>query len=146
LTALQVFLSVGRWQLALAGEEKEIAVLASSAFLFFYLDHRGLWSLHITSFSILAPRWRRFLLGALLALAMSIHIQNGLLVVWLLFDLLLTLRKPNLRRQAATRCGGRLARFGSACRTVLCVAGQRGRRCPHSARAAPVLFGISPVW
>jgi hypothetical protein len=99
---LQVFLSVGRWQLALAGEEKEIAVLASSAFLFFYLDHRGLWSLHITSFSALAPRWRRFLLGALLALAMSIHIQNGLLVVWLLFDLLLTLHKPNLRRKAAT--------------------------------------------
>ena len=102
LAVLQVLLSVGRWQLALAGEEKEIAVLASSAFLFFYLDHRGLWSLHITSFSILAPRWRRFLLGALLALAMSIHIQNGLLVVWLLFDLLLTVRKPNLRRKVAT--------------------------------------------
>ena len=98
---LQVFLSAGRWQLVLAGEEKEVMLLFGSAFLIFYLDHRGLWHLGVSSFSTLAAPVRRLLLGILLALAVGIHLLNGLLIVWLLVDLALATK----RRQVAYEIG-----------------------------------------
>lgn len=98
---LQLFFSVGRWQLVLMGEEKEVMLLFGSAFLVFYLDHRGLWHLGVASFSALAATIRRMVLGILLALAVFVHLLNGLLLLWLLLDLVLATR----RRQVAYEIG-----------------------------------------
>jgi hypothetical protein len=98
---LQVLFAVGRWQLAQAGEEKEITLLIGSAFLIFYLDHRGLWSLGIGAFTERSIRCRRLILGVLLAFAVTVHLLNGLLVLWLLGDLLLTGISGGERRQVA---------------------------------------------
>jgi len=98
---LQVLFAVGRWQLALAGEEKEIALLTGSAFLVFYLDHRGLWSLGIGAFTERSVHFRRLLLGVLLAFAVAVHLLNGLLILWLLSDLLLTGSSGGEGRQVA---------------------------------------------
>jgi hypothetical protein len=98
-------LAVGRWQLAAAGEEKEIALLFGGAFLFLYLDHRGHWDLGLARFSALSQGRRRILLGALLAVAAAVHLVNGLLFLCVLFDALLAAAQKqdaaSARREAA---------------------------------------------
>lgn len=99
--ALVVALAVGRWQLMLAGEEKEIAQLAGLLFLALYLDHRGLVDLGLGRMRPRQSRTRRVALGGILALSWAIHLTNGLLVAWLICDALLGRDRRGAGREAA---------------------------------------------
>ena len=87
LSAAAVTLAVGRWQLASAGEEKEVALLFGGAFLVLFL----FWLPVEESAANPPAQHRRYLgLGVLLALACATHLANGLLGVWLVLQALLS--------------------------------------------------------
>ena len=83
LSAAAVTLAVGRWQLASAGEEKEVALLFGGAFLVLFL-----FGFPVEESKENSPAQnRRYLgLGVLLALACAAHLANGLLVLWLVLQ------------------------------------------------------------
>lgn len=99
-------LATSRWQLATSGEEKEVALAFGGAFLLLYLDDRGLLPL------VQARAWRErhglrgVVLAVLLALALAVHLVNGLLVLVVLADVILA---GSQRREAARAAGQVLA-------------------------------------
>ncbi len=112
VAALTLTLSVSRWRLASSGEEKEIALAFGGAFLFFYLDHRGLWDLGVGWWRRLRPAVRRLLLAGLLAAAIAVHLVNGVLVLLLLADVIFDRGRRATAREALTIAGLALAAVG----------------------------------
>ena len=106
VAALLFLFSGGRYQLTLSGEEKQIALLFATLFQTFYLVHRGHLRLDLPQFLQRSPVQRRILLAILLTLAVSVHLINGLLCIWLLCDLCLSLRRRNTRSAGLRDIGG----------------------------------------
>lgn len=103
--ALLFLFSVGRYQLTLSGEEKQIALFSASLFQLLYLTHRGHLQLRLPLFSTSSPRVRRVVLSLSLTLAVAIHLINGVLLLWLLADLLFSLRDRDTRRSSLRDIG-----------------------------------------
>ena len=87
LAAAAVTLAVGRWQLASAGEEKEVALLFGGAFLVLFLFR---FPMDESQENPSAHNRRNLGLGVLLALACATHLANCVLVLWLVLQSLLS--------------------------------------------------------
>lgn len=109
VAVLLFVLSVGRFQMATQGEEKDTALLFGMLFLFLYFEHCGYWSVGVWSSLKLSFRARTIVLSALLAFAVLVHLVNGVLLIFVVLDALLSLWPRDMRRE----------RFVSRCSVVL---------------------------
>jgi hypothetical protein len=128
IAAVTLILAASRWRLASSGEEKEIALAFGGAFLFLYADHRGAWDLGLARWRRVRPAARRIALAALLAVAIAVHLVNGVLVFVVMADVLLDRSRRKTAREAGAIVGLALAAVGLF---FLCVAiGPGGARSP----------------